>query len=81
MLVFRVEYLITVDQKDAFCKTVTSFNNLARHIESINIHTATVKARIAQIQATGVVPVVELDAIGDDDDISSNGTNGHTVAD
>lgn len=54
---------------------------LARHIESINILTATVKARIAQIQATGVVPVVELDSIGDDDDVSSNGANGHTVAD
>lgn len=33
----RVEYLITVDQKDQFCKTTAGFNNLLRTIEGVAI--------------------------------------------
>lgn len=33
----RVEYLITVDQKDQFCKTTTGFNNLLKTIEGVSI--------------------------------------------
>jgi len=33
----RVEYLITVDQKEAFCKSVSSFNNLLRTIDGVSI--------------------------------------------
>ncbi|RZL01402.1 MAG: hypothetical protein EOP36_11765 [Rubrivivax sp.] len=33
----RVEYLITVDQKDQFCKTITGFNNLVKTIEGVAI--------------------------------------------
>ncbi len=34
---FRVEYLITVDQKDAFCRTPSAFNNLLRTIDKLTI--------------------------------------------
>jgi len=34
---FRVEYLITVDQKDAFCRTAGAFNNLLRTIDGLAI--------------------------------------------
>ncbi|RYE02047.1 MAG: hypothetical protein EOP50_00985 [Sphingobacteriales bacterium] len=33
----RVEYLITVDQKDQFCKTTAGFNNLLKTIEGVAI--------------------------------------------
>ena len=33
----RVEYLITVDQKDQFCKTILGFNNLIKAIEGVAI--------------------------------------------
>lgn len=34
----KVEYLITVDQKDQFCKTIAGFNNLLKTIEGVNIN-------------------------------------------
>lgn len=37
---FRVEYLTTVDQKDAFCRTGVAFNNLLKTIDGLSIHKA-----------------------------------------
>ncbi|WP_127806152.1 HEPN domain-containing protein [Hydrogenophaga sp. NH-16] len=37
---FRVEYLITVDQKDAFCTTTTAFNNLLKTIDGVSVSKA-----------------------------------------
>lgn len=34
---FKVEYLMTVDQKDAFCKTVAAFNNLLKTIDGVSV--------------------------------------------
>lgn len=34
---FKVEYLITVDQKDVFCNSVASFNNLLRSLDGLAI--------------------------------------------
>ena len=34
---FRVEYLITVDQKDAFCTTTTGFNNLLKTVNGVSV--------------------------------------------
>jgi hypothetical protein len=36
--VFRVEYLITVDQKDAFCRTVGAFNHLLKTIDGLSVN-------------------------------------------
>lgn len=34
---FRVEYLVTVDQKDSFCTTAAAFNNLLKTIDGVSI--------------------------------------------
>ena len=33
----RVEYLVTIDQKDSFCASVAAFNNLIRSIDGISL--------------------------------------------
>lgn len=37
---FRVEYLITVDQKDAFCTTTAAFKNLLKTVDGVSISKA-----------------------------------------
>jgi uncharacterized protein YutE (UPF0331/DUF86 family) len=34
----RVEYLVTIDQKDSFCASVTAFNNLIKSIDGISLN-------------------------------------------
>lgn len=35
---FRVEYLTTVDQKDAFCTSIAAFNNLLKSIDGLSLN-------------------------------------------
>jgi Apea-like HEPN len=41
--VYKVEYLITVDQKESFCKTVAGFNNLIKTIDGVSISSKDLK--------------------------------------
>ncbi|KWT11147.1 hypothetical protein CFBP3846_01749 [Pseudomonas syringae pv. avii] len=46
----KVEYLITVDQKDQFCKSISGFNNLIKTIEDVSITSSTLTWRELSIQ-------------------------------
>jgi len=46
----RVEYLITIDQKDLFCKTKDGFNNLLRTIDGLTIKNGELRYQDIQTQ-------------------------------
>jgi hypothetical protein len=50
LMTSRVEYLITIDQKDLFCKTKSGFNNLLRTIDGLSIHNGELRYQDLQAQ-------------------------------
>lgn len=46
----RVEYLITVDQKEPFCNSVPSFNNLLKTIDGLVIRDGYMEAKLVRAQ-------------------------------
>jgi len=50
MTTHRVEYLITVDQKEPFCNSIPSFNNLLRTIDHLKIQNGYIEAQLVRAQ-------------------------------